>query len=384
MPPKLKTRKPTGIVPWPLILIEGDEGSGKTYCAAEFSASDRIGQMYFLDLAEGSADEYAAIEGSEYDIVVHDGTFRDILEQIEAVHAEARRAALAKEPPVVLVVDSGSALWRMLTNWTHERARRSHKNAATLAEDPDAPVDVPMNLWNDTNERWQKVIYLLQTLPGIAIITARGKQITAIDEDGRPVKERGKVVREWKVAAQRDLGFDSNVWVRMRREHPTQIIKARSLRLRIEPGKPLTVPKFSVEDLVFNKLGCSVESQPRVMPALSGDRVQPWLERVMATVDVDKLKTLWHSSHPAESGMSREEATTVQAAIMRRKFELENPAPEMGEGPMSDAEKLRAAVSQQGAKEQPEPEPDEDAAAEPAPTPARGRASRSRKTAVPA
>ncbi|MEU9097085.1 hypothetical protein [Streptomyces sp. NPDC048361] len=31
---KLKTRKPTGIVPWPLLLIEGEEGAGKTYSAA--------------------------------------------------------------------------------------------------------------------------------------------------------------------------------------------------------------------------------------------------------------------------------------------------------------------------------------------------------------
>ncbi|MFD6811895.1 hypothetical protein, partial [Streptomyces anthocyanicus] len=84
MPPKLKTRKPTGIVPWPLVLIEGEEGSGKSYSAAEFSASDLIGQTYWIDLAEGSADEYAAIEGADYEIVVHDGTYRDILEQIEA------------------------------------------------------------------------------------------------------------------------------------------------------------------------------------------------------------------------------------------------------------------------------------------------------------
>lgn len=100
MPPavQLKTRKPTGIVPWPLLLIEGEEGAGKTYSAAQFSSSDHIGQMYWIDLDEGSADEYAAIEGANYLIIEHDGTYRDILEQVEAVHAEARRAAAAGEP----------------------------------------------------------------------------------------------------------------------------------------------------------------------------------------------------------------------------------------------------------------------------------------------
>lgn len=215
---KLKTRKPTGIVPWPLILVEGDEGAGKTYSAAEFSASKRIGQMYWIDLAEGSADEYAAIPGAKYLIIDHDGSYRDILEQIRAVYLEARRAAAAGEPPVVLSVDSGSSLWRMLKSWTNERARRSKSNAQRLQDDPDSSIDVGMNLWNDATERWLDVIHLLQTFPGIAIITARGKQITAIDDNGKPVTDnRGRVLKEWKVQAQKDLAFDSSVWVRMRR-----------------------------------------------------------------------------------------------------------------------------------------------------------------------
>jgi hypothetical protein len=162
---KLKTRRPTGVVPWPLILIEGDEGAGKTYSAAEFSASGLIGQMFWVDLAEGSADEYAAIEGADYEIIDHDGSYRDIFEQIQAVHAEARRAAVADEPPVVLTIDSGSQLWRMLKNWTHERARRGKANAQRLEADPDAVFDVGMNLWNDATERWAAVIHLLQTSP---------------------------------------------------------------------------------------------------------------------------------------------------------------------------------------------------------------------------
>ena len=41
----LKTRKPTGRVPWPCILLEGEEKSGKSWALAQFSTSDRIGAL---------------------------------------------------------------------------------------------------------------------------------------------------------------------------------------------------------------------------------------------------------------------------------------------------------------------------------------------------
>nr|WTB35210.1 ATP-binding protein [Streptomyces sp. NBC_00830] len=371
---KLKTRKPTGIVPWPLILLEGEEGAGKSYSAAEFSASDRIGQMYCIDLAEGSADEYAAIPGARYLIIDHDGTYRDILEQIRAVFLEARRAAAAGEPPVVLSVDSGTSLWRMLKNWTHERARRSRRNAEVLQQDPDASIDVGMNLWNDATERWMDVIHLLQTFPGIAIITARGKQITAIDEGGKPVTDRGRVLKEWKVQAQKDLAFDCSVWVRMRRGKAPQVIKARSLQLRVEDGKPLTLPDFTVEDLVFNRLGCSVESQPRQMPALVGDRVQAWLEDndVEELQDVERLRQLWWDAAGEDTGLTRAEVVSIRGAIERKVAVVENPPAEMGQGPVSDADRLRAAAERQAAEE-PVVDPDDVTVPEPTRRPARKR-----------
>ncbi|WP_406200017.1 ATP-binding protein [Kitasatospora sp. NBC_01560] len=343
--PKLKTRRPTGIVPWPLILIEGEEKAGKTYSAAEFSGSDKIGQMYWIDLDEGSADEYAAIPGSHYLIIEHDGTYRDILEQIEAVHAEARRAALAGEPPVVLTIDSGSALWRMLTNWTHERARRTKKNKALLEADPDAAIDISMNLWNDSVERWARVMWLLRTLPGISIILARGKQISAVDDNGTPIKNK----TEWRVQAQKDLGFDSTVWVRLRRDEDPQIIAARSLRLRVERKKPRQLREFSIETLVFDMLGCSQDSQPRVLPALAGDRVQPWLERIATVTKRDELAGMWKYVGGGDVGLSRHEVLTVRAEIERRAAEIDNPQEEMPGLPGSDAEKLRAAAERKAA-----------------------------------
>ncbi|MFI8461746.1 AAA family ATPase [Kitasatospora sp. NPDC085464] len=352
MPPKIKSRKPTGVVPFPLILIEGDEGAGKTYSTIEFSSSDKIGQMYVLDLAEGSADEYGAIPGARFEVIEHDGTYLDIAEQVEAVKAEARRAAEAGEKPVVLAIDSGSALWRMLSNWAYERARRTDKNRLKLERNPDANVDVTRNLWNDSTDRWYRIIHALQTFPGIAIILARGKDISATDDNGQPLlDERRRVVREWKVAAQKDLGFDSTVWVRMRRDQDPELIRARTLRFRVEKGKPMPLPDFSIERLVFDLLGCSTASQPRNMPALAGDRTGPWMARIEAAPDRDACVKLWKEldAGPA-TGLSETEWKTVRLAVQERVRQLAAPAADIDGDPDDDASRLRAAAEAQQAE----------------------------------
>ena len=109
----LKTRKPTGRVPWPCILLEGEEKSGKSWALAQFSASDKIGTLYWIDLNEGAGDEYGAIPGANYQIIEHDGSYASVLAAVQAVKAEARRAASsweARHPgPDAGVVRSGSA-----------------------------------------------------------------------------------------------------------------------------------------------------------------------------------------------------------------------------------------------------------------------------------
>jgi hypothetical protein len=105
----LKTRTPTGRVPWPLVLVEGPEKSGKSFGIAVLSASEKVGQTYWLDLGEGSADEYGAVEGARYLVVKHDGKWATIYGAVEAVYAEAQRANEAGEPPVVLAIDSMTA-----------------------------------------------------------------------------------------------------------------------------------------------------------------------------------------------------------------------------------------------------------------------------------
>ncbi|WP_341266940.1 AAA family ATPase [Gordonia malaquae] len=250
----IHTRRPSGSVPYPLILIEGAEKSGKSYAAAAFTASDRIGQTYWLDIGEGAADEYAAISGANYLVVVHDGTWPSIIAQVEAIHAEAARAHDAGEKPVVLVIDSMTAVWDMLKDWVTARGRSTPKARQQLAKDPDAEIKPAMNLWNDAGGRHGRLMHLLQTFPGIAIVTARGKTVSSLDDNGRPIPGS----KEHKVEGHKNLAFDVSAWVRLSRDEPPLVVGVRSVHAGLRPGvdKPQTEPNFSIEWLIWDLMQC--------------------------------------------------------------------------------------------------------------------------------
>ncbi|MFF0742125.1 hypothetical protein ACFYVL_17180 [Streptomyces sp. NPDC004111] len=346
--PQLRTRQPSGVVPWPKILLEGEEKAGKSFTAAEFTGSEHTGQAYWLELGEDTADEYAAVPGADYLLIVHNGTYRDILGQVEAVHAEAKRAAAAGEPPVVLVIDSVSLLWRMLVNWTNGRARRSNSGQAKLNRDPDAEIKPSMNLWNDAVERWNRVMYLVRTMPGVVVMLARGKEISAVDGNGDPIPN----TKDWRVEGQKSLAFDATAWVRLRRDKDPQIIAARSLKFRVpREGKPMTVPDLTVERLVFGLMGCASHVAPHATPELTGDLAEAWLPQVeeSAKAGLDGLKKLWFAVE-SDQELARDEVIVVRAAIekkaalLKKPEALPDPTGEPDENDSSEAARLRAAA----------------------------------------
>lgn len=262
----IRTRKPTGIPPWPLVLIEGPEKSGKSYAAAQFTASDKIGQAYWLDLGEGAGDEYAAIPGADYLIVEHDGSWHDIVGQVKAIHEEAA----ASTKPVVLIIDSMTAEWDMLKDWASKRARESKFAQKQLREDPNAEIKPSMNLWNDAGDRHHQLMRLLMTFPGIVIITARGKDVAALDADGKPIPKG----RDYRVEGHKTLPFDASVWVRLSRDEAPMVVGCRSVHSGIRPGvdKPQRFPDFSVEHLIFDVLAVDpLRSRAREVTELVSD-----------------------------------------------------------------------------------------------------------------
>jgi hypothetical protein len=95
---------------------------------------------------------------------------------------------------------------------------------------------------------------LLMTFPGIALMTARGKEVAAM-ENGQPVE--GK--REYRVEGQKSLGSDASCWVRLDRESVPIVVGARSVHSGVRPGRdePQPLPEdWTVEWLVFEALKC--------------------------------------------------------------------------------------------------------------------------------
>lgn len=266
----LKTRKPTGAVPWPLILLEGEEKAGKSWALAELSASDKVGDTYWFDLGEGAADEYGAIPGARYEIVDHDGTWRNILEQVRDVRDLAQKAHDNGEKPVVIGIDSMTNEWAMLTDWAEQRARRSDRGREMLRKNPDAEVPVSPNYWNDSNARHRKLMTILMTFPGIVVVTARGKEVAEMDKAGKPIPN----AKGYKVEGQKGLAYDASVWVRMFRNQKPLIVGARSVHAGIKPGtdEPRDVDRFSLEWLIFDVLKCDPRAAHiRDLPALDAD-----------------------------------------------------------------------------------------------------------------
>ncbi|AXC37238.1 RecA-like DNA recombinase [Mycobacterium phage ByChance] len=316
----LKTRPPTGAVPWPLILVEGGEKAGKSWAAAVLSSSDKVGRTLWIDWAEGAADEYGAIPGARYEVIEHDGTWTSIMEQVRAAKDEAQRAIDAGEKPVVLVIDSMTAEWDDLKEWVDTKARRRESNRKKLEKDPEAEIQITTDLWNLATARHKELMRVLMRFPGIVVMIARGADQVAM-ENGKPTSQR-----TWKVEGQKNLAFDASVWVRLNRgEHP-QIIGARSVHAGIIPGedKPRRVPDLTLEQLVFDILKCDPKTaHVRELESVQ-DRVLELLDSIAAAESRDVLTGLWRDAKAGELlNVGVADGPTVQEALAARAQELE-------------------------------------------------------------
>ncbi|AAN07992.1 AAA family ATPase [Mycobacterium phage Che9d] len=316
----LKTRPPTGAVPWPLILVEGGEKAGKSWAAAVLSSSDRVGRTLWIDWAEGAADEYGAIPGARYEVIEHDGTWTSIMEQVRAAKDEAQRAIDTGEKPVVLVIDSMTAEWDDLKEWVDTKARRRESNRKKLEKDPEAEIQITTDLWNLATARHKELMRVLMRFPGIVVMIARGADQVAM-ENGKPTSQR-----TWKVEGQKNLAFDASVWVRLNRgEHP-QIIGARSVHAGIIPGedKPRRVPDLTLEQLVFDILKCDPKTaHVRELESVQ-DRVLELLDLIAAAESRDVLTGLWRDAKAGELlNVGAADGPTVQEALAARAQELE-------------------------------------------------------------
>lgn len=230
----IETRKPTGKPPWPITLVAGAEKAGKSYACALASASDLIGRTFWIGIGEDDPDEYGAIPGARFEIAVHDGTYRGIGTAI----AQAVAEPMTDGKPNLIVVDSGTRLWELISDMAQAEANARRKGKG----DTDSPIG--MDLWNRATDRWHKIMDLLRSHQGPSIVTARLDVVTVLDDNGKPTKQK-----DTKIKAQKSLPYDVGVVVEMHARGETYIMGARSLKLDLPVGTRAPLPDFTVDRL---------------------------------------------------------------------------------------------------------------------------------------
>src|ERR1700722_2212610 len=252
----LKTVKPTGRAAWPRMLLEGTELSGKSWSVAQLSKSPKVGRTVVLPLGEDTSmwHEYGAIPGARFMIADTDGTWASIIGIAKDARDEAAAALAAGELPYVFCVDTMTAVWDGLKDWTGHRAQNSKAGRAALEADPDAKVDVAPNYWNDANARHSELMTVLLTFPGIVIMIARGGEVMLF-ENGQPARGNKKT---WSVQAQKGVPYAATAHLRLSGEDRPLLVGKKGVINPIRPGidPPLRLPDdWSLESVIFETLG---------------------------------------------------------------------------------------------------------------------------------
>jgi hypothetical protein len=332
----LKSRKPSGAVPPPVVLLEGETGAGRSWAAAELSASEKVGRTFWMELGdESTADQYGAIPGVRYEILEPDNRagvwdWMAVYNAARDFRDEAARAADAGEKPPVLVVDQIGAVWELLGEWADNRARSSKKNKELLAADPNAEIDITSNFWNDATARWRKLMTLFLTTKGVVVLLSRGEEVTLF-ENGQPTKKK-----TWKVAGQKSLPSSMPIWVRMTRDGNPRLIKLRAVVNGIRPGvdREQGLPGFTLEKLIFERYGWdpTTSGYRTLVPMVAGEeapespRFLAFLGAIEDSPDEETmLKRHWPQVKPAldRGEITPAEVEKIREAMRRRKAEID-------------------------------------------------------------
>ena len=241
IPRQRTTRRPTGKPPLPLILLSGVQKSGKTWLAAEATTLPYFGRRFWFEIGEdGEADRYGALDGADYEIVEHDGSYRDIYQALQWAVAQPR----VDGKPNMIIIDSGSVLWDLLSE---EQQLIANRRAAEKAERSRRPFDtsrdatITPDQWNVANKRWRQVIKLLKSFDGLAIVTCRLDEVTVMDDAGNPTKDK-----TWKAKIQKETVNDVDAIIQLRDFRSAYVLGVRSVPPIFRHDETRHLPDFSI------------------------------------------------------------------------------------------------------------------------------------------
>lgn len=349
----LKTRKPTGLPSWPIVLLAGPEGTGKSWAAASASASELVGRTLWIGIGEDDPDEYGIIPGADFEIVEHAGSYPAILQAVRDAAAEPATDG----KPNLIVLDSGTRLWNLIGDNAQEAANRRAKGKKTA----DGDYTISMDLWNIAAGQWRDVIDVLQKHQGPSIITARLDEVVVMNDEGQPTKER-----TWKIQGHKSLPFDASVVVQMRARGEYLVTKAKSARHPLEKATPF--PNFTVEEM-WKRLGLAeVEAGARTHSTVVSDdgaerrQFAAFVSAIGKQTDVEILRAMYaHAVSQNWLGLEIDSTgQTVEGLLTERRQEIERPpeaAPAVASEPreLEEVEAEREAVyeEQQAAAAEP-------------------------------
>ncbi len=315
----LQTRKPTGLPSWPVVLLGGREKAGKTWAALHGSTSPLVGRTLYIGIGEDDPDEYSAIPGADFEIVLHDGTYAGIRGAVEGAVAEPP----VDGKPTLIILDSGTRAWNLIVDNAQAVANRKAKGR----QDPlTGDYSVTPDLWNAAAAQWAGIMNPLLRHQGPVVVTARLDNVMVM-RNGQPTQEK-----EWKIQGHKTLPFDASAVVEMRERGHFLLTGVRSARIALP--EPRLIPEFSLP-WFWDLLGLAQGVGERTHSAIVADS---GLEEAIAAIEgartLAELQKVWGELQRA--GLSKE-ADVIEAKEIR-KHELQKPAqdapqtPEVSEG----------------------------------------------------
>lgn len=246
------TRKPSCKASFPLMLLAGTEGAGKTWSAVEATGMQSVDRAFFIEVGESQADAYGAVPGADFEIIEHNGTVGQIRGAIQWA---------SQQQPVegkynLLIIDSMTEIWQLLQDNAQEEANRRARSKGRKV--PEDGVRLSMDLWNKIKSTWNGILHQCRQFPGPVLLTSRLELVTAMDEKGNPTRDKF-----WKVQAEKNLPFHCQVVLQAREPRVWTMTKIATTvpELQLQPGRETTFNDFSVEKLL-TMMGIGADAAP--------------------------------------------------------------------------------------------------------------------------
>lgn len=221
-----------------MVLLAGKDHAGKTFSVCAASASEHIGRTLLVSFGESDPEELGALPGARFEIVEHDGTYRGLVDTLKACVAEPDDGG-----PTLIALDSITKVWDLASEMAQQEANDRERRRGRSRNDE---AKITSDLWNVAKQRFSHVVEVLSGHDGPTVLTARLDDVSIVDDQGQPTKDR-----QWKVKAEKNLPYEVDVVVQLRSRAEVVLAGAKSLRMSVDirSEQEIPLPDFTLERL---------------------------------------------------------------------------------------------------------------------------------------